>query len=428
MIDETRTTRIERMTPTMKMKTRILSQGIRSTAGLLMAAALGGSAWAAGPLPPRTDINPALLYWQSFSLHPELADDVKKDFLSYPPRLPLADAEPILKKYDGAFKYLRRAAAMSAPCDWGIDLADGPETLMPNLIKIRQSTHVAAARAHYELEAGRDQDAVDDLGAVLVLGRNSATDGTLVSTMIGYAVERQVNDFVAMNLYRFGPKALISLTQKIESAPPRRTVKQAMRIEQTAFWNWFIMRIESMQRAHPNDDAAALQEARALLEGTLDKGKTVDQILEASGRTTAGLLDYFRQVGPIYDSIVKLADAAPNRVEEDARAAATLTKDHPNLIARLILPNIGKARTTELGGLARVAMLRAAIALRLEGEDGFKKVQDPFGDGPFTLTRLPADSGEVGYQLSSHLDAVLPGNTTMKFFEDAPKPKAPAFE
>jgi hypothetical protein len=51
-------------------------------------------------------------------------------------------------------------------------------------------------------------------------------------------------------------------------------------------------------------------------------------------------------------------------------------------------------KTTE----ARLAMLRAAIAVRLKGPGALAAIRDPFGNGPFTHKPTPQ-----GFELSSAL-------------------------
>jgi hypothetical protein len=128
---------------------------------------------------------------------------------------------------------------------------------------------------------------------------------------------------------------------------------------------------------------------------------------------------------PIYQLIRNASEAPPEKVEETAAEIQNLIEHHTNLVARVIIPNVEKARKTELGSIARSAMIRAAVALRLEGEAGFQKIRDPFGDGPFILRRLPAGSGEQGFELDSRISAIRT-NTAMKFLED--KPAKPTLE
>jgi hypothetical protein len=244
--------------------------------------------------------------------------------------------------------------------------------------------------------------------------------------MIGIATEGLVNEFVARNFYRFSPPALLSFQKQVDAAPARPTVKKSMTIEQAAFLDWYIGKLEGIRATHPKDESEALGKARELLVATfqIDSAK-LDRLVANAGNTMAGLIDSFQQLKPIYESIQKAADAPPEKLEETAASLKDLIDNHPNEIARLIVPNIEKARKTEMAAIARAAMIRAAIALRLEGDTAFQKIRDPFGDGPFTLRRLPAGAGEQGFELDSRVSAIRP-NTTLKFLED--KPEKPAFE
>ena len=383
---------------------------------LAVAAGIDSSALA-GVLTPRTDINPAVLYWQAFSLYPDLPSDMKTELLADPPRLPAADAKEPLKKFDPMVDYLRRAARMKVPCDWGIDLSDGPATLMPNLVKIRQAAQAVLMRAHYALEAGRDREAAEELGAVLVLGRNSGTDGTLVSTVLAIAVEDTVNRFVAGNFHRFSPDALQSFLEQVDVAPPRPTIKHAMSIEKTAFWEWFIVKLEALRTTHSNDGAQATQAARELLTSSLGSSSEVDRIIENAGNTPDSLIAYFREVEPFYAAVQNAGDATPSQLEREANTIRQITEGSSNQIAQFIFPNVARARKNELGAIVHAAMVGAAVTLRLEGEEAFGKLRDPFGNGPFSLRRLPAESGKVAFELDSDLSQIRT-NSALKFTGD----------
>src|SRR5262245_17556005 len=77
-----------------------LSKIQRALGLLTLLAVLGVSTAQSATFTPRTDVNPAVLYWQSFSLYPELTDDIRRDFLSTPPKLSPEEAEPVLRKFD----------------------------------------------------------------------------------------------------------------------------------------------------------------------------------------------------------------------------------------------------------------------------------------------------------------------------------------
>ncbi len=82
----------------------------------------------------RTDINPALRYYEAMMVSGELAP-ADHDYLftndwqgqTLPPRC----GHLIATSSDRQFKLLRAATQAVTPCDWGIDFNEGPATLLP---------------------------------------------------------------------------------------------------------------------------------------------------------------------------------------------------------------------------------------------------------------------------------------------------------
>ena len=102
---------------------------------VLLTCAFGGSAFADNGT--RTDINPALLYWQPMA---EVPDRAAQDHLftnEWRGRVLDEQFNKQIVTYDNAFKLLRQAARQKVPCDWGYDLSQGPELLLPGLAKAK---------------------------------------------------------------------------------------------------------------------------------------------------------------------------------------------------------------------------------------------------------------------------------------------------
>ncbi len=100
---------------------------------ILRSALSDAGALTGAPEPFRTDINPALLYYRSFLVAPDLAAD-KKDFLLKREwrgqRLP-EEFGLLLGCFNAQFGLVRNAAQSRLTCDWGIDMSPGPATLLP---------------------------------------------------------------------------------------------------------------------------------------------------------------------------------------------------------------------------------------------------------------------------------------------------------
>src|SRR5687768_12545538 len=122
----------------------------------------------------RTDINPALLYWQAAAEWPALSQaDHDYLFTNQWVNRPFDEKfDRLAASYDLSFKIIRRAAKSKVRCEWGYDLTDGPEAWMPGLAKAKSAAQAARLRTRWHLQHGDQAAARDELLATFVLGRN----------------------------------------------------------------------------------------------------------------------------------------------------------------------------------------------------------------------------------------------------------------
>src|SRR5437016_6229811 len=188
---------------------------------LVTAAAVGATG---GQL--RTDINPAMQYYQAFQVAPDLSQ-ADRDYLFTNDwrgqKLPGRFGE-LVGRYDNEFKLVRQAAQATVPCDWGIDMSPGPATLLPHLARCKGVAQAARLRAMWDLQNGRQEDARDNLLAAFALARNSSRDGTLIAALVQIAMENILCAAVAENYYQFSPEILKQVGEGFDAAPPRGMV------------------------------------------------------------------------------------------------------------------------------------------------------------------------------------------------------------
>src|SRR5688572_28795295 len=149
----------------------------------------------------RTDINPALLYHQGLLMVPQFSDEDRKYRFESEWRTRALDQRctDLVTGYRNTLKMLRRAAASEVPCDWGIDMSDGPETLLPALARFKSVALVAGLRARVHLAEGKQDAAREELLAVMAMGRNVSKDGTLISILVQIAIENIAASVIAEN-------------------------------------------------------------------------------------------------------------------------------------------------------------------------------------------------------------------------------------
>ncbi len=321
---------------------------------VLLALFVSSTAWA---IPPRKDINPALLYFQAFSLFPEL-DETESKLLGHDTTEKVNDEDRALaQRFDDVFKLLLRARSMKAPCDWGTDIADGPHAFTPNFVKIRTAAYAAALRARVALADGLPGRARDELLAASTLGRNAAVGASLVGTMIQVAVDGKVLDFIGAHFAELKPQTRTELSAGLKGPPLRQSVADAMTSEQAGFCDWLIDKLEAF-RAGERDDAKVLDQFRALIIQTFsNESDLADRIIEAAGGTSVGVLRYVRAVEPHYTRSFAIAKASASDIKRETVQFETAINATTNLLARIVIPNIGKARLKELEFEARLAKL-----------------------------------------------------------------------
>lgn len=372
----------------------------------------------------RSDINPALLYWQAMSVLPDRANQDHLFTNEWRGRTLDAPFEQQITTFDNAFKLLRQASRQSVPCQWGYDLTQGPELLLPGLSKAKLLAQSARLRVLWHLEHHRPDDARDDLIAAFVLGRQVSKDGILISALVQVAMENILVSSIAENWFRFTPETLRQILDGLAAAPARGTIKECVATERMAFKDWYMRRIQEF-RANSRDEAEALEKTRKLLNDTLNGGpesqetpsSNAEAILQSAGGTTEGLLRQLANLDPLYDEAAALMAAPYHQFEKQIQAFNEKIAHQTNPFAQGIFPTFEKCRLKELTVQTKLAMLRAGFEYQKSGPAGLGGVLDPVFNEPFQFSRFEFNGVDRGFQLSSKFQYTDNLNTAMIFIE-----------
>jgi len=371
-----------------------------------------GAAAAFSGEPFRTDINPALIYYRAAQLAPDLSP-ADRDYLfandwrgqKLPERF-----GALVARYDNAFKLVRQAAHATVPCDWGLDLGAGPFTLLPHLARNRAIAQAARLRVMWALQQGRQADARDDLLAAFALGRNSATDGLMISALVQIAIENIVCSTVAENFHQFSPETLKQLADGFAAAPPRWTMAACIPAEKSSFPVWLVGKILELQKENPGNDAkvmAGIHELIAFMdapgEGEAEplQPSPWEEVIEAAGGASEGVLKLLRQLEPLYQRFAAIMALPQSEFENQIKQFNAEIERSSNPFVSLNFPAFRKARSREFAILVELAMVRAAVEYKLHGEPGLQSVTDPCGQGPFAFERFVFEDVDRGFELKS---------------------------
>lgn len=395
----------------------------------------GVSAGASGQ-PSATNINPALLYYQAFLVAPDLSE-ADHDYLwmtEWQGQVLPERFGKIMAGYDNEFRLVRQAARATVPCDWGIDMSEGPATLLPHLARTKAVLLTAKFRALWALQHGRQADAREDLVAAFVLGRNVARDGTLISTLVQGAMT-MIDCWTVAELFgQFSTENMQQLLEGMDAAPARRTGADCVPTERAFFQDWVLRRIQELQQANPGDDAKVMAGIHDLfastlylqketeepqpgqtrmagsagpvptalaLEGSSQPGNWWEGLTQAAGGTSAGMVKLIRDLDS-FDQPLALALALPHgEYESGMEQLKAEMQRSPNPLPSLLLPAWENVRSKELRALLDLAMVRAAVEYKLHGLAAMQSVTDPWGPGPFELQRFVFQGVDRGFELKS---------------------------
>ena len=349
--------------------------------------------------PFRTDINPALLYYQAFLMAPELSQ-ADRDYLFSTnwqgQKLPEQFGK-ILAGYDSEFKLAREAAQQKVPCDWGIDLkSKGFDAQLPHLARAKVIAQAAQLRVMWDLQHGNQAGARDDLLAAFVLARNVSRDGTVIGALVQFANTAILNATVAANFGQFSQETLKQLVDGFAAAPAPGTLATALEADELGFLDWFPNRIRKLQQENPGNDTKVMETIRGYWYSNDKQDTNIWQrISAASGGTSDGFLKLVQEMEPLYPRLANIMTLPLPKYEDQMqkfeRGNSEISKPFgshcfPRFISTSMSEGIQNASRT-VNGACRSG-IQAARRSRIEERDG------SYGKWPIRLPTFCVRGGE----------------------------------
>ncbi len=371
----------------------------------------------------RTDINPALLYYQAFLVAPKGEDYsqyLTTNTWDYGQQLPLQFGSAV-SNFNAELDFVREAAQQTVVCDWGVDFnRHGADTLLPYLGMAKRAVVDSEFQTMWDLQNGDEAEARDDLVADLTLGRNASTTRVLIAALVEMAVENVVCGRFAENFHQFSPETLGQIASGFEDAPPRGTVAECVSTERIINQRT-LSRFEDIQKQYARDNEGAMGALhRLFFYYSSDKW---EQLTNGTGNTIAEAIQQVRDLEPYYSRFETLMALPYKEYREQLPSYESQFQQSGNAFISLGFPPWKAARMREFAAEVHLAMVRAAIEYKLHGDAELNSVMDPCGNGPFTMKPFNLNGVHRGFELQSALPRGK-GLESIIFVENS----GPAFE
>jgi hypothetical protein len=359
-----------------------------------------------------TAANAALYYWQAFQAMPTFDAEKEKRVEDWKEGPPPAELQKFLAGDAGFLRLLHRGARQPR-CEWGLVYEDGEHMFFVHVQPARQLAKWACRRARARFEAGQHRGGVDDVIAALTLARHVGSDPAFISILVQYSMENYILQEVAPYLPRMDAAALSDLAARLESLPPRSSLKTAVLLDREYHLRWWMKRLQAVDKDRPEEFLKLLLSA----VGSADEETLKRDVVEFAGKPPSRekVLKHLKALEPYYDEAANLMEtpwkewhamiaASEEEIQGGSPANPLLRTDARFAGVRLtnplmrVTPALGKLRLDEARTKARWAMFQAAIAVVQGGPEKLKDHPDPYGDGAFEYRRL-----ENGFELESKI-------------------------
>lgn len=336
----------------------------------------------AADLQSSRNTNPALLYWQAAAELPPLSDAQAKQLREIADGKVEFQAELIEKlNFEQTVKFLRKAVASEAPCEWGLAWEDGLEIRTPHLAKLREFSVMALVLAEARFANGETAAGIDLLLIAHHIARDSGAAPSLISNVIQNFLERRTIATAARHCMSWDTAEREDYARRLAALPEPSPLQRAY-LTELVWITWFKMEIEGN-----------LEEAVKKL-GL--HGKENDQL--KSPEVIEEMIDTYRKAHARGVAALKLKGPARQLAIAELETEIVANKDLPkNLFVSLLMPTLNKmVRAEDQTAIAR-AMLQSAL------EHGPEISEKDLEGQPFQLVQkdgsLELSSDELEFSL-----------------------------
>lgn len=345
-----------------------------------------------------TKINPALIYWKEFLIlsdHSninEIESNYEKEHID-------DEYRRVANSFDDLFLHLERASSASAFCEWGNDFNEGPFLLLPHLIHSKRVAQIARLRARMHVSGSKSGLAIQEILSALRLSRHVSQEPTLVNTLVAYALNGICMQAIAENFYGYSNDDLQALSIGIESLPPAGKIESVVETERKFMVGWLASRIKSISKENRGNQEESSRKILDLLMTITTGDEAFRKLIQ--NQSVDETIKMINAVLPYYEAVPELFKQSPTASVESLTKHVEKVTKHSSPFLKEFYPDWTKTRVKQIGNQVRLQMMKAAIAYKLQGMNGFRMHKDPNTNAPFEFEKFLDDGKERGFIIIS---------------------------
>lgn len=243
--------------------------------------------------------------------------------------------------------------------DWPSPLSN-PRALIERAQLARSITGLLVLKAREQLLSDQSDQGISFLVMALAVSRQAGLPASYMTQLIETGAARAATTVLAQHLPDLTHNELNSLAQALKQLPPTPTPSQVILGEYAYGLS------EAKQRVERKEPSAQL------------------------------MFQSFEKLEDFYQQLANQASLPPKEFTTLVNAQTEAHKE--NFLVRALSPMIINQHQKGTAAITRFALLRAGIAILLQGDSAIQLIREPFTSGPFQHETTP-----VGFRLTSQL-------------------------
>jgi hypothetical protein len=233
--------------------------------------------------------NAAGIYWHAFAAFPSLNDEERKLVRTASPTAMATlpdDLAAIVNRFSRALHELHRARAV-VPCDWQLDLAAGPDLILPHVDKTLELSRVALLRARQRFAMGETDAALKDVLAVFKLARDCGSSPLVITMLVNASIEKSATEVLAAHVTHLNADQLRQCATDLQNLPASSDLASTILIDQSMICDWWERELnkELARLNDPNAVGQAFVNIAAPLNARGGPGPTEEEVAEEKRKT-----------------------------------------------------------------------------------------------------------------------------------------------
>ena len=313
-------------------------------------------------------MNAATIYRRAFARIPTLTKE-EANLLYGHSSDPRVDG--IIARYEPCLRLMHKAAAVER-CDWGVSSEGVFRQEYEHHDRVGSLSSAATQRSYYAFKAGRYRDGVNDLVAAMAVGRHVGGDGTIPGKQVEYAINESVMYQASWVLTDMPAEVAHEFLQGLNALRPSGSFSDVLRNKK----QWALRYLHDAAST-PEGIARFTRELEAQMHWQADfRTRCVTEWRDDARREKSIV-----NLESLYDEMIRIVEGSAH---DRWKGANRYWKRQRSIggIADAFAPVVGFCELEPIAR-SRLAMLKAAVAVRAGGVEQLQAHNDPFGDGPF---------------------------------------------